>query len=128
MLYLGYTKEKHMPKEFSTWVSEMAGTIPDLSLVDRFEGDSLTELQKRMLIADLLVPTTTSEVQVDDWVMAFTVSVDFNEKGVRTLTHRMFSSIVGLPESRLYTETQTDEEASQWLNSFKHKVRTKGII
>jgi hypothetical protein len=113
-----------MPKEFSTWVSELAGTIQDTSgwIKPSYDITTITPLQRRMHIADLLVPVINKATDVSDWVTAFCVSFDEGKAGFRFLTDVSLSSLVGKDVTLEYLDAVGDTSSKAWLNTFKDKI------
>ncbi len=112
-----------MPIEFSTWQARMAGTILDTSIVDKKSDlmQGLTAAQKRMIIADLLVPNPTRESEVTDWVSAFSVTLD-GESGYKVVAELSLAYLIGLERTIAYTDTDTDEDSLRWLSELKADI------
>lgn len=111
-----------MPKEYSEWLGQLAGTIEDNSLIDRFIGDSLTDIQKRMLIADMLVPHPQTEKEVDDWTTALCVSMD-GYIGEKKLEDGPLRRVIGDSLTIQYVNTTNDQEALEWLRELRKQIR-----
>lgn len=117
-----------MSKEFSQWVGDMANTIEDLSIIDRFPGDGLTNLQIRMLFADMFVPYPIVSAEVDDWVAAFCMALDHSLKGHRKPIQERLDSIVGSIETLRYIGIKNNQEALEWLRGLKKHIRHKTLF
>lgn len=113
-----------MPKEFATWVSELSGTIQDTSawIKPSYDITTITPLQRRMHIADLLVPVVNKEEDVDDWVTSFCVALDQGGAGRRFLTEVSLASLVGKNIYLDYIDTASDSSSKAWLNTLKEKI------
>lgn len=118
-----------MPIEFSTWQARMANTITDTSIVDKKSSmiQSLSPFQKRMLIADMLVPYTESEDLVHDWLVAFSVRLNTERNGQRGLIEERLTAILGVDRAKDYLATENDYEASRWLSEFRAEI-IKGLV
>ena len=112
-----------MAKEYSEWLGSMANSIEDASIVDRFVGDTMSALQKRMVIADLLVPYADDKEYVDDWVAAFSVAMSCDVIGRRKLTEATLSSLIGQTYTALYCDTRTSRDAVAWLKDLKKQIK-----
>jgi len=113
-----------MPKEYSTWLGEMAGSIQDNSnwIKPSYDITTITPLQRRMHIADLLVGNIETEDDVNDWVTAFSVAFTYADPGYRKLRQCSLLDIVGEEELRAYNQIHTESQAKAWLNSLKEKI------
>jgi hypothetical protein len=113
-----------MTKEFATWVSELSGTIEDTSawIKPSYDITTLTPLQRRMHIADLLVPVINKQEDVDDWVTSFCVALDEGGAGFRFLTETSLASLIGRPLLLDYIDTSCDSSSKAWLNVLKDKI------
>lgn len=108
-----------MPKEFSQWVSDMSGTIEDKSEFIRpnHHQEPLTHLQKRLHIADVLVPDPTTEDEIQDWMNAFCIRLKDSSFYVDHLLH-----FIGSTMTSEYYATDGYTASKAWLNNFKQKV------
>ena len=106
-------------KEFSQWVSDMSGTIEDKSEFIRpsHNQQPLTDLQKRLHMADLLVPDTSTEDKIQEWMDAFTAMF---QDGKLYSIHLL--AIVGHDISREYYATDGYSASKAWLNNFKQNI------
>lgn len=110
-----------MPKEFSQWVAEMSNSIEDNSnfIKPTHNTEPLTNLQKRLHIADLLVPNPDTEDAIHDWMRCFCVTLNtYNNE----LDDEIFYIVIGKDLSTEYYATETYTAAKAWLNSFRQKV------
>lgn len=112
-----------MALEFSDWVGRMINSIEDASIVDRFAGDALTGLQTRMCIANLLVPYTSTEKSVADWLAAFSVDLNDNEIGKRCVMECSLQQLIGRNNVSAYTQTNGDQETAAWLKDLKKHIK-----
>ena len=120
-----------MPKEFGAWVAEMAGTIEDKSTFVSFTSGKdveLTNLQKRVLIADVLVSDVDTEDDVYDWVSAFCVIMSHATRGTKIVTNAYLADIVGREVTRGYMDSEGDEESLEWLRGFKQSINNRSIV
>lgn len=113
-----------MPKEFSTWVSEMSNSIEDASgfIKPSYDITTLTSMQRRMHIADLLVPNIETEDDVDAWLTAFCVALDRTKLSYTVLIDKESWSILGWEEHNAYLETDGDTQSKAWLHKVKQKI------
>lgn len=112
-----------MPIEFSEWMGRMINSIEDTSIVDRFAGDTLTPLQTRMCIANLLVPYQSTEKSVADWLTAFSVDLNDNPIGHRCVMECNLKQLIGFINVQAYTHAHGDEASSAWLKSLKKHIK-----
>ena len=112
-----------MAKEFSEWVGAMVNSIEDLSIVDRFAGDTMTPLQIRMCIANLLVPYTSTEESVADWIAAFSVDLDDKELGKRCVMECSLKQLIGYNNVQAYTHSHGDIASAAWLKDLKKQIK-----
>lgn len=113
-----------MPKEFSVWLGEMANTIEDNSgfIKPSYDITTLTPSQRRMHIADLLVPIVTTEDDVEAWVCAFCVSVNTSSPKYPRIYDESLAEVLGVAETNTYIETDGDTQSLAWLYQFKQKI------
>ncbi len=112
-----------MPKEFSEWLGAMVNSIEDASIIDNYVGDSLTPLQVRMSIANLLVPIIMDEDDVADWLAAFSVDLDSKSIGRRSVTELSLRGLIGESNVRAYVETDGSQETVVWLKNLKKDIK-----
>lgn len=112
-----------MPKEFSEWLGAMANSIEDASIVDRFAGDTLNELQTRMCLANMLVPVILNEDDVADWLSAFAVELNDNPIGRRYVTEGKLTHIIGPIYVKQYVDTTGDKDTVEWLIELKRVIK-----
>lgn len=98
-------------KEFATWVSDMANSVEDESYISRNKLDMmfLTDMQKRLLFADLIVPSQHTSVLISKWL-----AVASNNE------HRQ--NILGKKEYDEYTACNSLDSRTTWFKGFRRKV------
>lgn len=113
-----------MPKEFQTWVSEMSNSIEDTSkfIKPSFDLTTMTNLQRRLIIADLLVNNPQNEDEIHDWVTAFCVGLSFDRSGNRELIERPISHILSQAVADAYIDTDGDRETKAWYNKLREVI------
>ncbi len=119
-----------MTIDYVTWLSRMTNSIVDASTIARDKPGAYKEptwLQKRMYIADLLVPVVKTEDQVDDWITVFCVRLGesetfYSSQPVSYLTTYPTSDILGPDEAHAYHHTEGASESVAWFKEFKKKV------
>ena len=114
-------------KEFATWVSEMANSIPDESTVSNKAkqntlAPSLTysELQLRVMLADRLMPILKTIVDCENWLVLLRV-------GVHRITQQLRQEPIGevLSEDKELTTQFLMASDYQELITFIDAVRAK---
>lgn len=117
-----------MALDYSTWLGRMAGTIIDKSIVDKSSDilRNLTAKQKRLIIADMLVPSLYNEDAAHDWLVAFSVTLDNADSGERSLTEESLQIILGLEDYNMYMSTVGDIDSVAWVQNFRADI-IKGI-
>lgn len=112
-----------MPKEFTTWISDMAGSIKDNSTfhrdVSKAANEMKTDLQIRMAFADMLVPSQHNDNLVSDWLAAFCAGLDSNDSGKKNCTEVLHTTIIGNTKQREYLMTEDDVK---WLKDLKKDI------
>jgi len=105
-----------MPIEFSTWQARMANSILDTSIIDKDSEliNSLSPLQKRMLIADLVVPIVVTENDLASWVAVFCVTIDTQSSFRASIARETLDKIIGKENSISYTKITGSIEAMRW--------------
>lgn len=112
-------------KEFSQWVADMAGSIEDKSeftkssLSTNTQTAPLTDLQKRLHIADLLVTNPQTEDDIHSWVMAFCIAYKASDD---EFFSEFFYKIAGEDIAGEYYITANDGDAKEWLKDFRQQV------
>lgn len=110
-----------MPKtpEFATWVANMANSIPDNSnFVRPRHYDSPTNMQIRMMFADMLVPVLYSTDQAYRWMRAFLGVLEGDELIVGSGIE-----ILGFAKADEYYDVDEDDEVT-WILKFRKDVQT----
>lgn len=110
-------------KEFSEWVGSMINSIEDNSIIDRFAGDTLTPLQTRMCIANLLVPYTTTAKSIADWLAVFSVALDGKPIGKRCIMESNLKQLLGDNNMTTYFNIYEDEESAKWIKEIKKAIK-----
>lgn len=106
--------------DFHTWVGRMVNSIEDTSIISKADPVyNLTHLQKRALVADLVVPVIHSEDAVEDWLNIFRVTLNVGGE----MSVGMLISLIGKEETNKYFETDTEEDAISWLRDIKLKIK-----
>lgn len=111
-------------KPFHDWVGDMIGTIDDLSIIDRHPTNELTPLQARMAIADLLVPYQQTERSVADWLAAFSVDLNDQPVGKRSVMEANLKQIIGTDNVTAYATSHGDQLTAQWLRELKRNIKS----
>lgn len=113
-----------MPKEFSTWLFGLTNSVEDTSgfIKPSYDITTLTDMQRRMHIADLLVHPIETEKDVRDWVVVFCVTLSDSDKGARKLERGCLSYLTHIDVSREYFSTKGDTQSKAWLNNLKDKI------
>lgn len=98
-------------KEFAAWVGDMANSIEDTSYISRTKLDMmfLTDMQKRLLFADLIVPSQHTSVLISKWL-----EVASNGE------HRQ--NILGEHEYNKYNSCNSLDSRVSWFKEFRRKV------
>lgn len=115
-----------MPKEYSDWIASMAGSIEDGSIIDRHKPEqtnkSLTPLQIRCAIADLLVPNPCDDDLVADWVSVFSIALDCAAIGHRSVTEESLVGLIGRDSVLAYSQADSPSGAVTWLSSLRSLI------
>jgi hypothetical protein len=111
-------------RPFADWLSAQIGTIEDLSIIDRHPTNELTPLQVRMAIADLLVPYQQSERSAADWLAAFSVDLNDQPIGKRSVMEANLKQLIGTKNVTAYATAHGDELTAQWLRELKRAIKT----
>ena len=104
-------------KEFHQWMSDMTNSIEDGSVVDKSLCRGGTPLQKRMYVADLVVPKTNTEVLINDWISVFCVTV-YNGTVART----PLVTIVGKERNSGYYLVSGYVATAEWLKTLRQDI------
>lgn len=112
-------------RNYSEWVGQMAGTIEDGSIIDVFIGDELNGLQRRMLIADMLVPWPNCSSEVQDWMRVFCISLDGEQRGEQKIMSEHPSNVLGSMQYHLYYNLITEDDYREWIRNFRKMIRNK---
>lgn len=110
-------------RSFQDWVGGMINSIEDNSIIDRFAGDTLTPLQTRMCIANLLVPYTTTQKSIADWLAAFSVDLNDNPLGQRCVMESNLKQLIGATNAHNYLHIHGDEDSAKWLRELKKAIK-----
>jgi len=116
-------------KSFAEWVGSMAGTIEDGAEFIRpcscntptQPTSKPTELQRRMDMANLLVPTTNTEDLINDWVMAFCTVMSGVDGGKHFITLSL-KDVVGPEEHKEYYRTEGTRDTVVWFVKLKARI------
>lgn len=116
-----------MPKEFSTWVSEMSNSIEDKSNFIKNNTcnalGSVTTLQARLIIADSLVHVDDSE-SLFNWLSVFRVGINLlsdEDEGV-LIRLPLFPTLVARHHAVDYYECIGWEDEKIWFAEFRRKI------
>ncbi len=109
-------------KPFHSWLAEQANSIVDNSTVVRdvqtfispAASKPLTDLQKRMAVADMLVPKIACMNDVDSWAHVLCVATLGAE--------RRLMLTLGAAICERYCELSGDDEHIEWALAIKAKI------
>ena len=112
-----------MPKtpEFATWISNMANSIEDKSILNKALGcgcvktsNTQTAMQIRMSFADMLVPSIEDEGNALDWMEAFSGVLVSG-----TLVGNGLIRVIGRDKSDQYYD---DQQSVRWVKEFRIEI------
>lgn len=118
-----------MPIDFTTWVSRQANSIEDKSEFIKPSQASveLTDLQKRLLFANLLVPNVDTENLLDVWIEVFRTGVEGNAYGQHQVLPGMLSSLIGEDRADEYYNTNGYYRIILWWKTLKKDIES-GVL
>ncbi len=89
---------------------------------------NVTSLQRRMLLADLVVPHTVDENLVADWLTVLCTSLDGSPMGQRSIVECSLTSVIGRQQVEQYLATEGNKATVEWLIMLKQIITKVGVL
>ncbi len=113
-------------RDYYAWLAEATDTLKDTSnfVKNSHNTPVLSALQVRVLLADLLVPHTSTEDEVQDWIVAFCTGLDRRNPGNAEVIELPLRTLIPHSLSMDYLATDGDIESLEWLSNVKIKIKS----
>lgn len=115
-----------MIKPYHSWLAEQANSIVDHSTVVRdvqtFSTQPATRLQKRAMLANMLVPHVDTEEDVNDWLSALCVCLNDRPQGSRSVSEHAPVFVIGRDLYQEYNNLEGDHAHLWWIQRLKAKI------